>query len=97
MIDGRSTEISPPHRFEEGTLFLHLKGRHEVEIEQKMRPLRTFHSFRVRSALKPVSHGRLNNNEINIEIGDMKICVDFLPKERFVGVKEGKPTLVSQR
>jgi hypothetical protein len=31
-IDGRRTAISPPHRFEEGILILHLKGRREVKI-----------------------------------------------------------------
>ena len=34
-IDGRRTEISPPHLFEEGTLILHLHGLHEVEITRK--------------------------------------------------------------
>ena len=31
-IDGRRTEISPPHRFEEGALILRLQGRREIEL-----------------------------------------------------------------
>jgi len=34
-IDGRRTEISSPHRFEEGNLILHLRGRRDVEITRK--------------------------------------------------------------